>query len=1822
MAMPASQSHIDPHALDSLLHQTLQLHHLFPRNPTNNNSMAALVPSALDQQQKGDSNNPLLTPARSPSRINRRRAHSAAVKDLSLNGFFSSSSSSFSSSDQVEEGMESPLTASSMMTSPTQSSASRLPSFESGSSQPLAASAQLCLAPSFLSPPTSPISTISPTSPLKIAFSCPRNHRNDPNNNATTFASFHNQLSPGSKQSYITQQQQRQRRQQEGHLESEELDSQHHSEDRERSTLFRSRSHSQPATIAAPSDTSRFSIQSRPQFTEPPQLLHQSRYGSSTPPPPPPPPRRMRVSTTSSSHTYSTYSHYTPPRQHHLYSTPLEGGVSSINHRVSHQIHTSSNYHPRTHHTPDSKKEPSTLISIHVRYVPKDLWVQVDLPRDMPVHKARDLILSKCRLTSIPPQTSSTAISTVSAGSKNTDQRSDTTVLRTRDLSHQGLSLNSQWLTRESASSTLTLHSDGVSSPYSRSQHRPSRSGGQDDDSFNDQESIDDDEAEMRAEELMGSDMFGQSPPARISPSASSSVLGDSFMQGRQGISRVPSRIRHNSQGSHISDRFSAQTPLSPRLNIEQQEHTLSPQQLNRLISYSSLHKSDGHGSAVNGDRHIKDGQSTKRFSNIPGWSHYRSRQSSNNSKHIDREVLDHGGMLADHCVDEDGPTVTEARKSECTAWKACFGLFWLAAGHWLDDSRLVSSYNLQPHCLLELQLRNNYIQLPPPGTPLNYYDHYAEGLLYKRSKKNKLGQGNKECIGVWKERWVVLQGNKLSVYHKRKDTTKKSIELTPPLIVIATAVPQNNRHSFKLTSSSTIMSSNMITVSSSQDPTIPQVCFRASSETELNHWIRILNSLNNTPHQGLPPPVDPHVMAPTIAVPPPLPPLPSVPPPSSMDRRNMSISRRQRHHSHTATCFQTIVEGAYYSERKRSHTSQVASATPSINPVLISNAAAAMSNIHQISGGSISNNNSNDIDSIPELQANYTIAELKYRHSRSSYSSNGSSSYKNLHQLERQTLSRNSSLSSYRNSIQSRSSGLVRQRTVTEPGPLSRIRSMNSQRSSLQMLRDQLRRSNGATPEPLAGNLGLAEQALKNIDAASPLEPSVQALLKVTGTALYSGYIWLYIPHDGSPSKKDDQESLDSPQDSRRALLAPSMSRTSSASSVPTTQGSARAANICITKASGRYVKCFAVINDQGEFQWTEVKKPDDSDEQCQSESQIDSLVDHRRFGFPLTSTCARREGTLTTGSTPDVDCSVDSLSTVTDNNNPDRKVQASMAHKLRLYFFCIKISTTCTGDIIVEYMESPSAAVSRSTPPGSPPARSKKSPLREQNRLSGQPRMRTASSPLPPQSGESSRTKGHTRSGSMVPSFGRFVDLNPPVWPSMSPYHERALPPTPLPTPPLQEMLEIPKKTPTSNTAARGSLTKSLLARTPSLFVENRSRSAPPGSIFPTAASLSRHSSYSGLLRNVILAASADITPEQILPKYHSYSQAGTPDGTMMMLTPESTPPSNVLSLAEDLHKALQQTRQESSDNNNMGEGSRDSLDFLGSPLLSSSFLSPMRQTNTSAATKPTLSEITSKKRASFQQQQESLNTALNVERSRLKLIGVLNTLEEGCEIEESAMVIQEDQSKEEASRTSVAAAAAVANAKAAAMLRVLQQCPFLEKSEATTDAEGRMFVSLKGYTETEAGWRELQKSLEHFLAGPIKDQRSALPPEDTLIPSYHAPRAPEIRLSEKAQNFLKAKDRAAAAAAAAAAQTATALMVVATAEVESTVPAPLSVSITVDPSSSTATKSISTTMNNLPPLFSRRDGSTRRGRRITREGFHRHSIALVNSGTGWDS
>ncbi|KAF9922939.1 hypothetical protein FBU30_006916 [Linnemannia zychae] len=1281
--------------------------------------MITLAPSALDQKQDENSYS-LPTPAPSPQRLH-TKSYSTA-KDLNLNGFFSSSSSSLSSG-KLEDGMDSPLTASSLVTSPLQPSASRLPSFESKPVQTLP-SDQLPLAPlTFFSSPISPTNSVSPTSPLKVAFSSPQNHRNDPKNESTTFASFHNQFSPDSKKTYITQ---RQRQLEVQHENKEQIHYENDSYGLSSAPL--SRSCSQLTTPTIPSHPMQLSNY------VPPQVSESAQYTLPTQP------RRMRVSTGSSNYSSGTHIHnpsiaFAPVRQHYTHSTLIDGGgTNNSGHRVLKRVYTSPSYQPRFQST-DSKKDIPALIPIHVRYVHKDLWVQVDVPRDIPVHKARDLILSKCRLTSIPPQTS-----TVSFASMETTDSSTESILQSRDPFHSRA--------EDMLLDDRNFHSDHsiLSSPWQIShQGRVER----DDDSLIDQESIDDDEAEMRAEELMGSSILPQLPRTLTSQvgviiAADKAVTAASISIGKFLI-------------------------MEESLQIIVLMRTAQPS-----LRRASLNARRG------------------------------------------KPVL----------------------------------------GHWLDDSRLMSSYSLQPHCLLELQLRNNYIQLPPPGSSLNYYDHYAEGLLYKRSKKIKLGQGNKEYTGVWKERWVVLQGNRLFIYHKRKDTTKKSLELVPPLTVVTSALPQTTRHSFKLTSSSVSMSSSIISIYSSQ--AVPIVCFRASSESELNHWIRIFNSLNNTPMQGLSPPLDPHVIATSVSIPPPLPPLPIGPPPISMDKMNISTIKRLRHNSHTDTSHRSIIEGAYFSERKRSHTVQLSSTTPSINPALISNAAAVLSNLNP------GNNRVGDTVSVrgecgnvPELQANYTIAELKYRHNRASCSSIRSD-YKDVHQLERQALPRNSTISSYRNSIQSKSGEFLRQRTLTEPGYLSRMHSMSSQRSSQQMLRDQLQMSYEASSGP-STILDATENALRDLGDVSQLEPSVQALLKNS-------------------------------------------------------------------------------------------------------------------------------------------------------------------------------------------------------------------------------------------------------------------------VWPSKSPFYERPQPFMPLPTPSLPELLPIPKKS--SVPQEVGAITpfaKNVLARTVSLFVENRSRSAPPESIFPTAASLARHSSYSGLLKNVIMAGSSNVTKEQKNSMHNTPSQVGT--STEIKTTPEPKSPtaaitpssmSNVIVLAEDLQKVLQ-TRQEQTNNSN----DKSPQDFLGCPLL----LSTIQQSKT------TLSELTFMKRKSIQQQQESLNTALNVERSRLKLIGVLKTLKEGGEIEDPADMLSNEANQDIPTKKDLSQSTVSAD-----ILRVLLQCPFMEQSEVV-DAEGNTFLSLKGYTETEAAWKSLQGALENFLAGPIKDQRSALPPEDTLIPSYHAPRAPELRLSEKAQNFLRARDRAYAVATAAA-------------------------------------------------------------------------------------
>ncbi|KAF9996279.1 hypothetical protein BGZ65_008130, partial [Modicella reniformis] len=279
------------------------------------------------------------------------------------------------------------------------------------------------------------------------------------------------------------------------------------------------------------------------------------------------------------------------------------------------------------------KIDSASVIPIHVRYVPKDLWVQVELPRDIPVHKARDMILAKCRLNSMPPQALSSTTTTTTTTIAPSEEVELTESFHRNSSGHA-----MRWCNREPMTSY-----EGYN-----------RNGDEPDNHYHQHLSV-----ERTATD--GSSIQTRYSEEDVTPSSS----------------RRPSR-----SGTTIA----AATATGPGI----EEHTaLNHQQLQRLISYSLLHKNDtnkyssaGGGDVGNGGGGSgggSGGRESRIGSHIPGWSHYRSRQNSQNARQMVREVLDHGGVLADS-LGTDAVPRTEARMSECSAWKACFGLFWVAA--------------------------------------------------------------------------------------------------------------------------------------------------------------------------------------------------------------------------------------------------------------------------------------------------------------------------------------------------------------------------------------------------------------------------------------------------------------------------------------------------------------------------------------------------------------------------------------------------------------------------------------------------------------------------------------------------------------------------------------------------------------------------------------------------------------------------------------------------------------------------------------------------------------------------------------------------------------------------------------------------------------------------------------------------------------------------------------------------------------------------------------------------------------------------------------
>lgn len=182
----------------------------------------------------------------------------------------------------------------------------------------------------------------------------------------------------------------------------------------------------------------------------------------------------------------------------------------------------------------------------------------------------------------------------------------------------------------------------------------------------------------------------------------------------------------------------------------------------------------------------------------------------------------------------------------------------------------------------------------------------------------------------------------------------------------------------------------------------------------------------------------------------------------------------------------------------------------------------------------------------------------------------------------------------------------------------------------------------------------------------------------------------------------------------------------------------------------------------------------------------------------------------------------------------------------------------------------------------------------------------------------------------------------------------------------------------------------------------------------------------------------------PFRTLPNSSSAPSLTTCAAALASSLPPALDPelkSSVLTLAQDLQKVMLNRKSSISSKYSGEQGDRS----ISTQSTASSCLS---------RPKLSLSETMAVKRASLQESTGSTFQSLQHKRS----LGNISDVVEECE--------QEDKAEEQKQRE---------------VLKLM--CPFLEQSEHV-DAQGRTYVTLKGYTETEEGWKSLQSALERFI------------------------------------------------------------------------------------------------------------------------------------------
>ncbi|KAG5455878.1 MAG: hypothetical protein BJ554DRAFT_4548 [Olpidium bornovanus] len=151
-------------------------------------------------------------------------------------------------------------------------------------------------------------------------------------------------------------------------------------------------------------------------------------------------------------------------------------------------------------------------------------------------------------------------------------------------------------------------------------------------------------------------------------------------------------------------------------------------------------------------------------------------------------------------------------------------------SGHWLDESRTLASYHLDPTVdILELQLRRRFVRVSYARGHLG--DNYAEGHLLRLHRGGRHGDVARAVS--WKRRWFVLSKGKLEC-HKNE----KSFD-TSALARVTTPVLHDESHPVERH----VMSLVFVDLADGC-PAATSVVLRAETAADFVRWMRIFRSI------------------------------------------------------------------------------------------------------------------------------------------------------------------------------------------------------------------------------------------------------------------------------------------------------------------------------------------------------------------------------------------------------------------------------------------------------------------------------------------------------------------------------------------------------------------------------------------------------------------------------------------------------------------------------------------------------------------------------------------------------------------------------------------------------------------------------------------------------------------------------------------------------------------------------------------------------------------------------------------------------------------